>query len=83
MAIVQDVAEKVKALIVDQLGVDDDEVTQEATFRDDLGADSLDQIELTLACEEAFGIEIPDADAEAITRVRELVAYIEGRLVSK
>ncbi|HSF15346.1 MAG TPA: acyl carrier protein [Vicinamibacteria bacterium] len=71
------VADKVKGIIVDQLGVDEDQVTQDASFVDDLGADSLDQVELVMALEEAFGIEIPDEDAEKITRVKEAVSYIE------
>lgn len=71
------IPEKVKGIIVDQLGVDEDQVTQDASFVDDLGADSLDQVELVMALEEAFGIEIPDEDAEKITRVKEAVSYIE------
>ena len=64
------VAEKVKSIIVEQLGVDADEVTPEASFTDDLGADSLDIVELVMAFEEEFGIEIPDEDAEKIGRVQ-------------
>jgi acyl carrier protein len=71
------VAEKVKSIIADQLGVDPDEVTPDASFTDDLGADSLDIVELVMAFEEEFGIEIPDEDAEKIGRVRDAVAYIE------
>jgi acyl carrier protein len=71
------VAEKVKSIIVEQLGVDADEVTPEASFTDDLGADSLDIVELVMAFEEEFGIEIPDEDAEKIGRVQEAVDYIE------
>jgi acyl carrier protein len=71
------VPEKVKGIIVEQLGVDQDQVTEDASFVDDLGADSLDQVELVMALEEEFGIEIPDEDAEKITRVREAVSYIE------
>ena len=63
------VADKVKAIIVEQLGVDEEEVTADASFVDDLGADSLDTVELVMAFEEEFGIEIPDEDAEKITRV--------------
>ena len=70
------VEEKVKSIIVEQLGVDADEVTPDASFTDDLGADSLDIVELVMAFEEEFGIEIPDEDAEQIGRVREAVAYI-------
>jgi len=71
------VAEKVKSIIVEQLGVDEEEVTPEASFVDDLGADSLDQVELIMAFEEEFGIEIPDEDAEKITRVKDAVEYVE------
>jgi acyl carrier protein len=71
------IAEKVKGIIVEQLGVDEDQVTEDASFVDDLGADSLDQVELVMALEEEFGIEIPDEDAEKITRVKEAVSYIQ------
>jgi acyl carrier protein len=72
------VAEKVKSIIVEQLGVDEEEVTPDASFVDDLGADSLDTVELVMAFEEEFGIEIPDEDAEKITRVKEAVEYIDS-----
>ena len=71
------VADKVKNIIVDQLGVDADEVTGAASFTDDLGADSLDIVELVMAFEEEFGIEIPDEDAEKIGKVQQAVDYIE------
>ena len=71
------VADRVKKIIVDQLGVEEDLVTSEASFVDDLGADSLDTVELVMALEEEFGLEIPDEDAEKITRVREAVDYID------
>jgi acyl carrier protein len=71
------VADRVKKIIVDQLGVEEDLVTAEASFVDDLGADSLDTVELVMALEEEFGIEIPDEDAEKITRVKEAVSYIQ------
>ena len=71
------IPDKVKVIIVDQLGVDEDQVTDDASFVDDLGADSLDQVELVMALEEEFGIEIPDEDAEKITRVKEAVSYIQ------
>jgi len=77
------VAEKVKSIIVEQLGVDADEVTPAASFTDDLGADSLDIVELVMAFEEEFGIEIPDEDAEKITRVKEAVEYIESHSKKK
>ena len=72
------VADKVKSIIVEQLGVDEEEVTPDASFVDDLGADSLDTVELVMAFEEEFGIEIPDEDAEKDTRVKEAVEYIES-----
>ena len=71
------VAEKVKSIIVEQLGVDADEVSPAASFTDDLGADSLDIVELVMAFEEEFSIEIPDEDAENITTVQDAVNYIE------
>jgi acyl carrier protein len=71
------VADRVKKIIVDQLGVEEELVTAEASFVDDLGADSLDTVELVMALEEEFGIEIPDEDAEKITKVKEAVDYIE------
>jgi acyl carrier protein len=71
------VEEKVKKIIIDQLGVDEAEVTSEAKFIDDLGADSLDTVELVMALEEEFGIEIPDEDAEKITTVRHAISYIQ------
>jgi acyl carrier protein len=71
------VAEKVKSIIVEQLGVDADEVSPAASFTDDLGADSLDIVELVMAFEEEFSIEIPDEDAENITTVQDAINYIE------
>jgi acyl carrier protein len=71
------VDEKVKSIIVEQLGVDANEVTPEASFVDDLGADSLDTVELVMAFEEAFNIEIPDEAAEKIQKVKDAIAYIE------
>ena len=72
------VEEKVKQIIVEQLGVDEAEVTPTASFIDDLGADSLDTVELVMALEEGFGIEIPDEDAEKITTVKDAISYIEA-----
>jgi acyl carrier protein len=69
--------EKVKQIIVEQLGVDEAEVTPNASFVDDLGADSLDTVELVMAFEEAFEIEIPDEEAEKIRTVHDAVSYIE------
>ena len=71
-----EVLEKVKKIIVDHLGVEEDKVVPEASFIDDLGADSLDQVELVMAFEEEFGIEIPDEAAEKITTVGKAVDYI-------
>ncbi len=72
-----DTLEKVKKIIVEQLGVDADEVTAEASFVDDLGADSLDTVELVMAFEEEFDLEIPDEDAEKIAKVLDAVTYID------
>lgn len=71
------VEEKVKQIIVEELGVDEAEVTSNARFIDDLGADSLDTVELVMRFEEEFNIEIPDEDAEKITSVRDAISYIE------
>jgi acyl carrier protein len=71
------VEDKVKQIIVEQLGVDESEVTPTASFIDDLGADSLDTVELVMALEEGFGMEIPDEDAEKITTVKDAINYIE------
>jgi acyl carrier protein len=77
------VAEKVKSIIAENLDVDEQEITPDASFTEDLGADSLDIVELVMAFEEAFGIEIPDEDAEKITRVREAIDYIESHTKTK
>ena len=69
---------KVKKIIVDQLGVDADEVTPEASFIEDLGADSLDTVELVMALEEEFGLEIPDEEAEKIVKVKDAISYIQA-----
>jgi acyl carrier protein len=71
------VEERVKQIIVEQLGVDEGEVTPSASFVDDLGADSLDTVELVMAFEESFGVEIPDVDAEKIATVKDAIEYIE------
>lgn len=71
---------KVKKIIVDQLGVSEDEVTSEASFVDDLGADSLDTVEMVMAFEEEFSIEIPDEDAEQIKLVQNAIDYIEKKV---
>ncbi|TAL38712.1 MAG: acyl carrier protein [Spirochaetes bacterium] len=72
--------EKIKKIIVDQLGVDESEVTEDASFMDDLGADSLDTVELVMALEEEFGIEIPDEDAEKLQTVGDALKYIQSKL---
>src|SRR3954451_3301832 len=73
------VEDRVKSIIVEQLGVDADEVSPDASFVEDLGADSLDQVELIMAFEEEFGVEISDDEAEKIRRVKDAVEYIEKR----
>lgn len=73
------VEEKVKEIISKQLGVDRDKVTPGASFVDDLGADSLDTVELVMAFEEAFNIEIPDEDAEKIVKVQDAINYIKEK----
>ena len=70
------VEERVKKIVVEQLGVKEDEVTNEASFVEDLGADSLDTVELVMALEEEFKTEIPDEDAEKITTVQEAIDYV-------
>ncbi|MFH1941146.1 MAG: acyl carrier protein [bacterium] len=75
--------EKFKEIIVDRLGVDPNEITKEASFIDDLGADSLDTVELVMAFEEEFDIEIPDEDAEKLTSVGKAMEYLKKRLSEK
>ncbi len=74
------VEQKVKDIIVEQLGVDPEQVTPEASFVDDLGADSLDTVELVMALEEEFNLEIPDEEAEKIATVGDAITYIEKGL---
>ncbi len=71
-----EVADKVKEIIVNQLSVTEDQVTEDAKFIEDLGADSLDQVELVMALEEEFGADIPDEDAEKLTSVGDAIKYI-------
>ncbi|MEE8185640.1 MAG: acyl carrier protein [Thermodesulfobacteriota bacterium] len=73
------VESKVRKIIIDQLGVSEEEITPEASFVDDLGADSLDTVEMVMAFEEEFGVEIPDEDAEKIRLVQDAVSYIEKK----
>ena len=75
-----DVTERVRKIICQRLDVEEEEVTPEASFVDDLGADSLDTVELVMAFEEEFSIEIPDEDAEKITSVKEAIEYIKERM---
>lgn len=77
------IEEKVKAIIAEQLGVKQEEIKPESSFVDDLGADSLDTVELVMALEEEFGIEIPDEDAEKMSTVGEAVKYIEEKVKVK
>ncbi len=74
-----DIAERVKSIIVEHLGVDEDKVTKKAAFIDDLGADSLDTVELVMAFEEEFGCEIPDEDAEKILTVKDAVDFLSAQ----
>ncbi len=74
-----EIADKVKSIVVEQLGVAEDQVTPEAKFVEDLGADSLDQAELVMALEEAFGADIPDEEAEKLTTVGDAIAYVESK----
>ncbi len=78
-----DIAARVKQIITDRLGVDESEITPEAHFANDLGADSLDTVELIMEFEKEFGISIPDEEAESITTVGEAIKYIEERLAEK
>ena len=75
-----DIFEETKQVVSEQLGVKPEEIKPTASFRDDLGADSLDAVELIMALEEKFGIEIPDADAEAMLTVNDAVRYIEEKV---
>ncbi len=72
-----DSAERVKKIVIEHLGVDDSKVTENASFIDDLGADSLDTVELVMAFEEEFGLEIPDDAAEKILTVKDAISYID------
>ena len=83
MAEEKSVEQKVTDIIVEQLGVNPEQVTPKASFIEDLGADSLDIVELVMAFEEAFELEIPDEDAEKITTVKDAVEYIEGKTTKK
>ena len=77
------ISEKVKGIIVEQLGVDQDQVTEDASFVDDLGADSLDIVELVMSIEENFDIEIPDEDAEKLQTIGDAISYVEERTAGR
>ena len=79
----ENVEQRVKKIVAEQLGVNEAEIKNESSFVDDLGADSLDTVELVMALEEEFETEIPDEDAEKITRVKEAVEYIDAHAKSK
>jgi acyl carrier protein len=72
-----DISERVKKIVIEHLGVDESKVTEQASFVDDLGADSLDTVELVMAFEEEFGVEIPDDAAEKIVTVKDAITYIQ------
>ena len=73
----EDIKSKIKKIVADHLGIDEEKVTEEASFIDDLGADSLDTVELVMAFEEEFGVEIPDDAAERILTVKDAVSFLE------
>ena len=75
-----DVTERVKKIVIEHLGVEDEKVTENASFIDDLGADSLDTVELVMAFEEEFGCEIPDDAAEKILTVKDAITYLKGQV---
>ncbi len=77
-----DIAERLKKIVVEHLGVDADKVTENASFIDDLGADSLDNVELVMAFEEEFGVEIPDDAAEKILTVKDAIEFVEANAKS-
>ena len=79
----ENIEQRVKKIVAEQLGVNEADVKSESSFVNDLGADSLDTVELVMAFEEEFGIEIPDEDAEKITRVKEAIDYIEAHAKTK
>ena len=79
----EDVVKKVKAIIVDKLGVAESEVTETANFTNDLGADSLDTVELLMEFEKEFGVKIPDEDAAGIATVADAINYVEAKLAEK
>ncbi len=83
MATTQEIETKVKQLIIDTIGVEESQITEDASFTDDLGADSLDAVELVMNLESEFKIEIPDEDAEKLSNLKETVAYIYKKLAEE
>ena len=79
----EEVFDRVKEVLVEQLGVDESAITEKASFQEDLDADSLDLVELIMAFEEAFDLDIPDEEAEKIATVKDAIDYIEGKLAKK
>jgi acyl carrier protein len=79
----EEIRAKIKSIVTENLGVSEDQVTDDAQFSQDLGADSLDQVELVMSLEEEFGAEIRDEDADSLNTVGEAIAYIEKRLADK
>ena len=79
----EEIRAKIKSIVTENLGVSEDQVTDDAQFSQDLGADSLDQVELVMSLEEEFGAEIRDEDADSLNTVGDAIAYIEKRLVDK
>jgi acyl carrier protein len=79
----EEIRAKIKSIVVENLGVSEDQVTDDAQFSQDLGADSLDQVELVMSLEEEFGAEIRDEDADSLNTVGDAIAYIEKRLADK
>ena len=79
----EEIRAKIKSIVTENLGVSDDQVTDDAQFSQDLGADSLDQVELVMSLEEEFGAEIRDEDADSLNTVGDAIAYIEKRLADK
>lgn len=80
---IEEISERVKKIVASQLGVNEAEIEDDASFVDDLGADSLDTVELVMALEEEFSAEIPDSDAEKIATVRDAINYIEKKIKEK
>jgi acyl carrier protein len=80
---IEEISERVKKIVAAQLGINETEIEEDASFVDDLGADSLDTVELVMALEEEFGAEIPDSDAEKIATVHDAISYVEKKIKEK